>query len=247
MRALVALVALLVLALAFAALTPATLVDARIAATTAGQVRLAAAEGTVWSGHGLLWGPGGAWQLPVAWRLDPLDLLRGGLRVQLVPAGDASARGVVQVREDAVNAENLHVALPAAALTSAWTGAPAPQLAGTVTVDAPTLHADRTRVDGSFRARWTTARVVYAGVLLDLGNVEANGQPQGGALDIALHGEGGDVGIDGHARVEGNVASVDATLVPAPTLPPAMALLLRALGPATADGGVRVTWRQAWR
>ena len=69
MRAVAVLVALVLLAAALAALAPATLIDARVAARTRDRVRLAEASGTVWSGEGTLADAAGRWRLPVSWRL----------------------------------------------------------------------------------------------------------------------------------------------------------------------------------
>ena len=58
---------------------PATLLDRRVADLTDGRIRIAAATGTVWRGAGeLTLLPDGV-RIPIAWRLEPMPLLRGVL------------------------------------------------------------------------------------------------------------------------------------------------------------------------
>jgi len=242
LRAGFALAALVLLVIAFACLAPATLLDARIAAMTNDAVRLADARGTVWQGSGMLADAHGAWRIPVSWRVGVAAALRGALSVELVPDERATARGVVDAQDDTLAFSALHVEVPGAVVTTAWTHPPVPRFGGTIVADAPSFRTDGTHVDGAIDLRWDRASVALAGVTVDLGTVEANARPGAGGMMVALRNRGGDVALAGEVRAQGNDLAVDATLTPAPTLPAPALIALRALGPASSDGSVHVTW-----
>jgi hypothetical protein len=243
MRALAAVVALLLLVVAFAALAPATLIDARVAALTQDRVRLADADGTVWSGTGQLADAHGRWRVPIARRVGAAALLRGDLDVTLVPATGNAARGSIVAREGRFAVRDLHLESSASALETAWATALAPALGGEVSVDAPAFRTDGVRGNGSFEVRWQRARASMAGMVLDLGTLEGHGRGADDAITVDLVNRGGDVGIAGVARATPESYAVDLTLKPAATLPPALMLALRALGTPAADGSVHVTWQ----
>src|SRR5258705_8857187 len=72
---------------ALIALAPATLVDARLAAVSGGRLRLAEAQGSVWSGAGWIEvreanGSAGVAKR-IAWRVLPGSLLRGHLVTEI--------------------------------------------------------------------------------------------------------------------------------------------------------------------
>lgn len=244
MRATLALAVLVLLVLAFAALAPASLLDARIASMTRDRVRLADAAGTVWTGSGVLSDAQGRWRMPLAWQVSVPAALRGALRVELTPDARSTARGVLSAADSTLDLSSLHVELPAAALASVWTRPPVPRFEGVIVADAPSFRTDGTRVVGALDVRWDRARVGLAGVAVDLGTVEANAHPSAGGMTVSLRNSGGDVALSGEARTEGDALVLDATLTPAPTLPAPALALLRALGPATGDGSVQVTWRK---
>lgn len=243
MRATLALAALLLLVVAFAALAPATLVDARIAALTRDTLRLADASGTVWSGGGALSDARGRWRLPVSWRLDAAALLRGALRVDLRPTAGGTARGTLGAADNTLELTALHVEVPAAALESAWTRTPVPRFEGVIVADTPSFRTDGMRTDGTLDLRWERARVALLGVALDLGTVEASVRPNAMGTTVALRNRGGDVALRGEARAEGNAFTLDATLTPSPALPQPALLALRALGAGAPDGSVHVKWQ----
>jgi len=243
MRAVAVLVALVLVVAAFAALAPATLIDARIGALTRDRVRLAQAHGTVWSGEGTLGDVAGRWRVPVSWRLNPAALLRGAFDVTLVPRAQAVARGSVVAQDGTLALSNLHVEAPAAALESAWNKAPVPQLDGELAIDAPAFRSDGLRGDGTLAVRWQRARAALVGATLDLGSVEAHAKPTRDGLDVDIGNHGGDLAIAGVMRVTPQAYALDATLTPASTLAPAVALLVRSLGTPADNGAVHVTWQ----
>ena len=243
MRAAVVLAALVLLVAAFAALAPATLVDARVAALTRDRVRLAQASGTVWSGEGRLCEAAGRWCIPVAWRVEPAALFRGALDVTLVPRADATTRGAVVAHDGTLALRDVHVELPAAAIESAWKRSPAPQFEGDLVVDAPAFRSDGTRSDGALDVRWQRARAGLAGAAMDLGTVEAHARGTQDGVTVDLGNQGGDVAIAGVFRITPQAYALDATLTPAATLAPPLALLVRSLGTPAPNGSIHVTWQ----
>ena len=243
MRAGFALLALVLLVVAFAALAPATLVDQRVASATEGRLRLADARGTAWDGSGMLADARGAWRVPIAWRLDAWPLVRGALALRLQPAGTGDPRGSLLAEGNTLRIDGLHLELPAAAIETAWRRPPVPRLGGTIGVDAPAFATDGTRSDGAFDVRWSRATVALGGLRAALGTVEAHGRSGEGGLVVALSSSGGDAVLRGTATVRNGSVAVDATLTPTPALAPAAAAALRALGPAGPDGSVHVTWQ----
>ena len=244
MRAVFALCALVLLVVAFAWLAPASLVDERVASASGGRVRLADAAGTVWHGAGVLTDAQGRWRIPLAWRVDALPLARGALSLTLVPAAGDDPQGALVADSDTLRITGLRVAIPAAALETLWPRPPVPRLDGVLSLDAPAFTTDGRKADGAFDLRWSRASVSFAGLRASLGTVEARAQPAQDALLIALSNQGGDVTLRGNATLRNDSVAVDATLTPLPTLAPAVAAGLRALGPADPDGTVHLAWQK---
>jgi len=242
-RAAAVLVALVLLVAAFALLAPATLVDARVAAVTHDRVRLAQARGTVWSGEGQLCDASGRWRIPVAWRVGAASLLRGALDVTLLPRADATARGSLVAHDGTLAVRDLHLELPAAALETAWSRPPVPWFEGELVADAPAFRSDGARSEGGFELRWQRARAGLAGVALDLGVVEAHAKAADGGVSVEIGNRGGELGIAGVFRILQQSYTLDATLTPATSLPPPLAMIVRSLGQAAPDGSVHVTWQ----
>lgn len=243
MRALVALAALVLVVLAFVALAPATLLDARIAAMTHDKLRLADAAGTVWTGSGALCDARGRWRVPLAWHVSAPAALRGALRIELQPDARSTARGIVTAYDDTLDLASVHLELPAAAIETAWAGAVVPRFEGVIVADTPSLRTDGAHVDGGLDVRWDRARIAVAGIAVDLGSVEAQARPASVGTTVTLRNRGGDVALEGEVHAERDTVALDATLTPAPTLPQPALVALRALGPTASDGSVHVTWR----
>ena len=229
---------------ALAAFAPATLVDRRLAQATAGKLRLADAQGTVWRGRGIVTDNGGRFAVPVAWRTSRKALLEGKARVELQPIpGAATPTGLAEVADGGVLLRSIALELPAQALTSALPASALPTLGGIVTVSAPSFAWSNSAASGALDARWRGARLVVGDAVVDLGTVELAVTPQGSGLGGRLTNRGGDVRIDGTLTLAGTAMSVDATLAPAPNAPPHVTRALAALGPQGAGGDARVSWR----
>jgi len=245
MRKLVLFLILLVaLAAAVVAFLPATLVDGRLAAVTAGKLRVADASGTVWNGRGALTDAAGAWRMPFTWRVSPLDVLRGQREVTLLPPAGASApRGVIGQRGDGVEVRDLALEFPARALTAFFPTGIVPALGGMVSVTSPTMTFAGSQPAGTLDARWTGARIVAGDAIADLGTVRLAVTPRGNDLAGTLGNEGGNVRVQGTLSYTAPSLAVDATLTPAADAPPALLRLFASLGAQDSSGRARFVWR----
>lgn len=243
-RLLLALVVIVALVAGVIAFAPASLVDGRLAAQTSGKLRLAEASGTIWQGRGLIGDAAGTWRVPVAWRIDPWDLLRGVREVTLLPPpGATTPRGVVALRDQGVTVRDLAVELPAAALATAFASRAVPTFGGTLAVTAPAFTADAAAPAGSLDVRWTGARMSALGAVANLGTVRLALAPRGAGLGGRLSNDGGDVRIDGTVTYAAPALGVEATLTPGPDTPPTIARLIAMAGAPDSAGRVRIAWR----
>ncbi len=222
----------LVLSGALVAFAPAALVDARLAAATRGQVRLAGAEGTLWHGRGTAVIGDDTARVPVAWRLEPWPLLRGEARIALEPAADevGAPRGSVTLGWGRTQVDALAWSLPAGAFAAV---APMPGLAAGGVIDVRVeglAYADRIE-RGSVRIEWRNARLAMASQpALALGTVAA-----------ALSARDGSIRIDGDATLAPGSARLGARLVPTPSAGAAERAALAKLGTPAADGSVSLS------
>jgi hypothetical protein len=108
----------ILLGLALALTAPATLLDRRIDALSAGRLRLANAAGTLWRGSGeIVLLPSGT-RLPVAWRAELWPLFRGELHATIgVDAGTPDS--VLVLGNDRLDVRDLEVSLPAESVVRA--------------------------------------------------------------------------------------------------------------------------------
>jgi hypothetical protein len=236
--------AIALLVAAVAAFAPATLADRRLSGATAGKLRIADADGTLWNGRGTLTDGSGTWRVPFAWTLDAPALFRGAALLTLRPVeGNAMPQGSVEITAGSARLKGLAADIPARALAGALQTRGALTLGGIVTVAAPSFEWNGERSSGTVSARWVNAHVAAAGNEADLGTVELSLAPQDARLSGRVVNSGGDVRIDGAVTLAPTTISVDATLAPTATAPAHIARALAALGTPDAGGKVRVTWR----
>jgi hypothetical protein len=198
-------------------------------------VRLANARGTLWSGAAEIVVANGRWTLPVAWQLEAWPLLRGEARIALRPLdGAAGNTADVVVRDGAIEARDVSLAMPAAALDL-----PAGVSAGgelRVTSHALTLATNLHQ--GNVRVDWIRPRIALPGVgVVDLGAASATLAGEGARWRGPVEARGGALVVDGEAIVDGMGADLSLALVPQPG---AQAALRALLGPADAQGTVRL-------
>jgi general secretion pathway protein N len=238
----------LVLAVAAAALAPATLVDAQVARASDGALRIADARGTLWRGRGMLTTPEARWQLPLHWQLAPLALVQGTVQATLgdTDASAYDASGALEVDRSRVAVDALTARLPAAVANVA--GPLAAIAGGEVTLRAPRLVATDRTFDGSVVAEWRNARLAVNGQpLLALGTVTTNLTGRGDALSGPVNARGGDVEVDGTLALRAGRASVDLRVKPHPDAAPAIRDALSRLGAPDASGAFALRFDQPLR
>ena len=246
--AVVGILACVLLMLAIAAFAPAALLDRRIATATGGKVRLVDAAGTVWNGRGALAGEAGTWRAPVAWTVAWTALAQGTLAIAFTPAAGATTpRGTLDAATTGVALHDVTIELPARALADALPGRAPVVLGGTVTVAAGDFAWDGQRGSGALNAHWRGARLVAAGTVASLGDVDAAFVPQDGSLRGRVTSRGGDVRIDGTVTLAATGGSADVLATPQPGAPDLVARALAALGTPDGSGAVRIAWRSSAR
>jgi hypothetical protein len=228
---------------------PATLLDRRIADLTEGRVRITAATGTVWSGAGeLTLLPDGV-RIPIAWRLDPMPLLRGGLAGSLT-AGDATRPATFTVEQEDFSVHDFALALPAASvLRTAGVPDALTRAGGTLKVTAADLVRRDDRLEARANLDWTDAALAAPlnGARIALGDVRLAAAGSGSEIPATLSNSGGEVEIAGSLLFSTRrTPQIDARIKPRAGLPAdrseAVAAALSSIGRADGAGGYRVVW-----
>ena len=188
-----------VYALALIATAPATLVDAGLQRASDGRLRLAAAQGTLWSGAGQLEirdaGRRSGVARSLAWRVVPESLLRGYL-VCAVGLGQSAARFPVTLSLSRIELANADISLPATVL-----GLGVPKLAplgltGEVLIHVSSLSIARDRMAGNATLQWRAAGSALTPVS-PLGDYELRIEGEGSAVRATLHTLQGPLQLDG--------------------------------------------------
>ena len=247
MKLIAVLIAFAVLVLAAAAaFAPATLLDMRLNAATQGQLRLAKAEGSVWNGQGQVTDAQRTWSLPIAWKVAPLEIARGGIAVALRDTGNAGdARGNFAWRDGTLTAEGVAFTVPA--FNGALAAGNAVVFGGTIAFDATHFSWSGNGGDGAATVRWSGARAASNAGAISLGTVTANCAPRDGRIQGRVENRGGDVRLDGDFTWSSTGVEVSATLSALPSTPPALVRALGTLGTPDASGAVHVQWRSGTR
>lgn len=228
---------------------PATLLDSRVADLTDGRVRITASTGTVWRGAGELTLLPDGMRIPIAWRLEPMPLLRGGLAGSLT-AGDATRPATFAVEQENFIVHDFVIALPA---TSALRTAGAPDAltnaGGTLALDAANLARRGDRLEARASLNWADATLAapLTGARIALGDVRLAAAGSGTEIPATLSNSGGEVDIAGSLVFSTRgTPQIDARIKPRPGLPAdrsdAIATALASIGRADGAGGYRIVW-----
>jgi len=227
-------------------LAPAALVDSRVAQMTGGTLRVAAAEGTIWRARGVLVARG--MRMPVAWRIDPWPLMRGELRLHVMPdAGGmtGSPRADIAVSGDHAALRDVDVMVPASLIVPDSGPAAMWVVAGDVGVTTAAMDWTPTAVRGDARLHWRGARLVLADGIapLDLGDLRAALTANGDRLAGPVSNDGGDFAIRGEITFRANEAvALSLRLTPRGPVDATLARALSAFGTGGSEG-----WRIDWR
>lgn len=186
-------------ALVLFATAPATLIDTVLRHASEGRLRLAEAQGTLWSGSGQIEvrDTGGRAGIARAldWRIKPASLLRAHL-VYEVGLEHAAARFPVTLSLSRIELENADIRLPATVL-----GLGVPKLAplgltGEVLIHVASLSITRNAMVGNATLQWRTAGSTLTPVA-PLGDYEVRLDGEGRTLHAYLRT------IEGPLRLEG--------------------------------------------
>lgn len=244
MKALAVLIAMIAFVAALVTLAPATLLDSRVSAATSGQVRLADATGTLWSGRGAITNAQRSWSLPVGWTIDPRSIVRGELAITLRAAeGGDVPRGAIALRDGAVALDGVAFTVPAAMVNGSLAPGTTLALGGNIAVEAQRASWSDHGGDGAATIRWTGARAATTVGTVALGTVTVNFAPRGGRFVGRVENGGGDVRVAGDIALGDADIDVNLSVAPLPTTPPAIARALGALGTPDGTGAVRLQWR----
>ena len=228
---------------------PATLLDRRVADLTDGRIRITAAAGTVWRGTGELALLPDDVRIPIAWRLEPMPLLRGGLAGSLT-AGDASRPATFVVDQENFIVHDVAIALPATSvLRTAGVPDALTNAGGTLTLDAADLARRGDRLEARANLKWTDAALTapLTGARIALGEVRLAAAGSGGEIPATLSNSGGEVDIAGNLVFSTrSTPQIDARVKPRAGLPAGrsetIATALSSIGRADGAGGYRIVW-----
>jgi len=235
----IAIVGAIVLIVAIAAYAPASLLDARIAAATLDSVRLSDAQGTLWEGQGTLSASDGRWRLPVAWTLEKQPLLRGAAAIRFASSDEAATdiRGRVRASNDRIVIESLEATLPGA-LFGAVARNFGTATGGEVDVRLANLVLGPDAGNGETIIDWRDARLYVAGLVADLGTVNARLALRGDTLSGPITSRGGAVVVDGTLSIDDQRFAAQIRMTPQAGASPALRKALESIGPADARGAI---------
>jgi general secretion pathway protein N len=191
-----------------------------------GRLRMVDPSGSVWHGSAHLVDARGRTRLPVAWRLDPVSMLRGTPHAVLERTGPGPGIGAeLTWRGDAIEARALDATLPASMVAPAA----GVNVGGEINATSERMSVGRTAHEGSVRLEWPRARLeLPAAGALDLGTVTATLTAEQARWRGPLQARGGAIHADGEASVDANGADIDLTIVPQPGLPAGVRQALKA-------------------
>ena len=186
-------------ALALIATAPATLVDAGLQRASHGRLRLAEAQGTLWSGSGQIeireTGGRTGVAKALAWRVVPESLLRGHLVCE-VGLDPSARRFPVTLSLSRIELANADISLPATVL-----GLGVPKLAplgltGEVLIHVASLSIARGAMEGNATVRWRAAGSSLTPVS-PLGDYEVRLDGEGMTIHAFLRTIEGPLQLDG--------------------------------------------------
>jgi general secretion pathway protein N len=218
---------------------PATLVDAVLRRASDGRLRMAEAQGTVWSGSGQIeirdeGGKNGIARR-LAWRLLPESLLRGHLVCELSLAPSAG-RFPVTLSWSGVEVENARLILPASALGLAEAKLVPLGLGGEVLIHTSRLSIARRSIDGTATLQWRGAGSNLTSVS-PLGDYELRLDGAGATVHAYLRTIEGPLRLDGKGSwTQGNRPAFAAMAQVAPQHQQALGPLLRLIAVDRGEG-----------
>ena len=226
-------------ALALIATAPATLLDARLQRASDGRLRLAQAQGTLWSGTGQIEirdarGRTGLAKR-VAWRLLPVALLRARLAYEVVL--DPESRPFpMTLSWSRIELADADIGLPAAALGHVVPRLATLGLSGDLNLHIPRLSIGRGATRGSATVQWRGAGSALSPVS-PLGDYELRITGDGPTVRTTLQTLHGPLQLDGQgAWASGRPPEFTASARMPPEFQPRLAPFLRLIAVERGDG-----------
>lgn len=186
-------------ALVIIATAPATLIDASLQHASHGKLRLAEAQGTLWSGSGQIEvrdsiGRSGIAK-SIAWHVQPESLLRGHLAYK-INWGRTAKAFLVTISLSKIELANADISLPATAL-----GLGVPKLAplgltGDIFLHVTDLSIERNKMQGNATLQWRNAGSALVPIS-PLGDYELNFNGNGATAHALLRTIQGPLQLDG--------------------------------------------------
>ena len=178
---------------------PATLIDARLERASDGRLRLAEAQGSLWSGAGWIEirdaGGGAGVARRLAWRVQPESLLRARL-VAEVELDQAAKPFPVTLSLSRIEIADARITLPAAALGLGVPRLAPLRLTGEVLANISQLSVERGRIDGDATLQWRAAGSALTPIS-PLGDYEVRFKSVGPAVHAALSTLEGPLQLEG--------------------------------------------------
>ncbi len=230
---------ILAYAVALVAILPATLADAALQMASDGHLRVTEARGTLWSGAGQIEMRDASGQAgfakPLAWRMQPIALLRAQLAYELA-LEDAGRPFNVSVSWSRIAIENATLHLPAAALGLGIPTLAPLKLSGDLQLRIPRFSIEHGITHGSAALRWQTAASALSPVS-PLGDYELRFEGEGPAVRATLQTLQGPLQLDGQgAWTRGAKPVFLATAQMPPEVRPKLAPFLRLIAVERKDG-----------
>ena len=242
--------AIVLLAIALAVTAPASLMDPRLQALSAGRLRVADASGTLWNGSGeLVLLPRGT-RRAVSWHIDPWPIVFGELRGSLSIEGAPSPGASFRYADRSVALRHLDLTLPAeAVLESAGVPGALVGAGGSVALHAERFVQSPESIDADLTVEWRSASLPLArpGVRMALGDVRLDLRGSGAEVAGELSNRGGDVEVGGRVALSSLlIPRIDLSVRPRPGLErdraEAIATALSLVGAPAGLGAYRIVW-----
>jgi hypothetical protein len=181
------------------AIAPATLVDAILQGASNGRLRLAEAQGSLWSGAGWIeirdaGGRNGVAK-NLAWHVQPASLLRGRLVLE-IDLDQAAKKFPVSISLTRIEFADTDINLPAAALGLAVPKLAPLGLTGDVLLHVANLSIGHSAMQGNATLQWRAAASALTPVA-PLGDYELRFESEGTAIHASLHTLQGPLQLDG--------------------------------------------------
>jgi len=226
-------------AIGLIATVPATLVDAGLQRASTGKLRLAEAQGTLWSGAGQIEirdarGRTGAAK-GFAWRFLPASLLRGRLAYE-VELDRSARRFPVTISLSRIQLTDIDITLPATVLGLAVPKLAPLELTGDMLLHVANLAVGRNGAQGSATLQWRAAASALTAVS-PLGDYELRFECEGSMIHARLRTLHGPLQLDGEGSwTNGNRPAFTATARVPQLYQKQLAPLLRLIAVERGDG-----------